>query len=145
MLVYTDEGVMFDPDVAWHIVLLVDEDADGEQQAALEDIYLGRAGGIWAAVADAHVESAEVTSIPITFIRDDADISVSIGDVASMEVVGIPGFNEELGTISPHPLTKSREMQTGKSTTATVSYDDDFAWDVSGNNSYLGDFELANT
>lgn len=144
MLVYTDEGVMFDPDVAWYVVLIVDEEADDEQRAALEEIYFGRAGGIWAAVADTHVESAEVATAPISFTRDDGDISVSIGDIASMEVVGAPGFNEELGTISPHPLTKSQEMNTGKSTTATVSYDDDFEWDVSGNNSYLGDFELSN-
>lgn len=144
MLIYTEEGVMFAPDTGWHVVLLVDEEADDEQQTALEDIYFGRAGGIWAAVADAHVESAEVATAPITFTRDDADISVSIGDIASMEVVGARGFNEEVGTISPHPLTKSLEMQTGKSTTATVSYDDDFDWDVSGNNSYLGDFELSN-
>lgn len=144
MLISTEEGVMFAPDTGWDVVLLVDEEADDEQQAALEDIYFGRAGGIWAAVADAHVETAEVATAPINFIRDDADISVSVGDIATMEVVGAPGFNEELGTISPHPLTKSREMQTGKSTTATVSYDNDFAWDVSGNNAYLGDFELAN-
>lgn len=144
MLVSTEEGVMFAPETGWHVVLVIDEDANDEQRAALEDIYFGRAGGVWGSVADAHVESAEVAIAPITFTRDDADISVSIEDTATMEVVGSFGFNEEPGTISPHPLTKSQTMQTGRSTTATVSYDDDFAWDVSGNNSYLGDFELTN-
>jgi hypothetical protein len=144
MLISTEEGVMFAPGTGWDVVLLVDEDADEEQRAALEEIYFGRAGGIWAAVADAHVEAAEVATAPIEFTRDDADISVTVGDIATVEVAGAPGFNGELGTISPHPLTKSQEMQTGKSTTATVSYGDDFAWDVSENNAYLGDFELAN-
>ncbi|MDZ7687733.1 MAG: DUF1326 domain-containing protein [Halobacteriales archaeon] len=144
MLVSTEEGVMFAPETGWHVVLVIDENANDEQRDALEDIYFGRAGGIWGAVADTHVESAEVATSPITFTRDDADISVSIGDTATMEVVGTLGVNEEPGTISPHPLTKSHTMQTGKSTAATVSYDDDFAWDVSGNNSYLGDFELTN-
>jgi len=144
MLITTEEGVMFAPDTGWDVVLLIDERADDEQRAALEDIYLGRAGGIWAAVADTHVESVDIATAPISFTRNDDDISVSVGDVAAMDVVGAVGFNEEVGRISPHPLTKSREMSTGKSTTATVSYDDEFDWDVSGNNAYFGDFELAN-
>lgn len=144
MLVRTEEGVMFAPETAWDVVLLVDEAADADQRAGLEDIYLGRAGGIFGAAADAHVESAEVATAPFTFTRDGTDFSVEIGDIVSVEAVGKHGFNDEIGTISPHPLTASQEMNTGKSTTATVSYDDSFTWDVSGNNSFLGDFELAN-
>ncbi|MDF9746471.1 DUF1326 domain-containing protein [Natrinema salsiterrestre] len=144
MLIVTEAGVMFDPDTGWDVVLIIDEAADEDQRAALEDIYFGRAGGIFAPVSDTHIESAEVATVPVTFDRDGADFAVEMGDTVSMEVIGKTGFNEELGTISPHPLTKSREMQTGKSTTATVSYGDEFSWDVSENNSYLGDFELTN-
>jgi len=145
MLISTDEGVMFAPETEWDIVLLIDETASDDQREALEDIYSGRAGGIWAPVADTHVRSADVTTVPISFSRDGADFSVEIGDAIEMDTSGAVGFNEEVGTISPHPLTKSTEVQTGKSTTATVSYDDQFTWDVSGNNAYLGDFELANS
>jgi len=145
MLVETEEGVMFGPGTGWDVVLLVDEDADEAQRQALEDIYFGRAGGIWAAVADAHVESADVATVPIEFTRDGADFSVEVGDVLTMDANGTVGFNDELGTISPHPLTSNFEMHTGKSSTATVSYDDQFDWDVSGNNAYLGDFELASS
>lgn len=144
LLARSEEGVMFDPDVAWHVVLLVDEEADDEQRAALEDIYLGRAGGIFAAVADTHVESTEVATAPISFTRDDSTMAVEIGDSVSMEVEGLQGFNEGPVTISPHPLSKSMEMNVGKSTAATVDYNDDFTWDVTGNNSYFCDFELAN-
>jgi len=143
MLISTEDGVMFAPGTGWDVVLATDETATDEQRAALEDIFFGRAGGIWAAVADSHVESAESVTAPISFSREGADISVSVGDVATMEVTGAPGFNGELGQISPHPLTKSQEMTVGKSTMASVSYGDDFDWDVSGNNVYLGDFELA--
>lgn len=145
MLISTDEGVMFAPETEWDIVLFVDETATDDQREALEDIYSGRAGGIWAPVADTHVRSADVTTVPISFSRNGADFSVEIGDAIEMDASGAVGFNEEVGTISPHPLTKSTEVQTGKSTTATVSYDDQFTWDVSGNNAYLGDFELANS
>jgi hypothetical protein len=144
MLIAADEGVMFGPETEWDVVLFVDEAATDEQRAAIEDIYLGRAGGIWAPVAETHYRTTDVVSAPITFSRDGSDISVVVDDTFTMEVVGTEGFNEELGTISPHPLTKDFEMHTGKSTTATAAYDDAFTWDVSGNNSYLGDFELAN-
>lgn len=144
LLAATEEGVMLDPDTAWGVVLLIDESADEAQRAALEDIYLGRAGGIFAALAETHVDSAEIASAPFVFTRDGADFAVEIGDAVRMEATGTAGFNEKLGTIAPHPFTKSTEFHTGKSTTARVSYDDQFTWDVSENNSYLGDFELAN-
>ncbi|MFC7174369.1 DUF1326 domain-containing protein [Haloplanus litoreus] len=143
MLISSEDGVMFAPGTGWDVVLVTDETATDEQRAALEDIFFGRAGGIWAAVADSHVESAEAVTAPISFSREGADVSVSVGDVATMEVTGAPGFNGELGRISPHPLTKSQEMTVGKSTAASVSCGDGFGWDLSGNNAYLGDFELA--
>lgn len=144
MLARSEEGVMFDPDVAWHVVVVVDEAATDEQRAALEDIYLGRAGGIFAAIADTHVESADVTTAPFDFAIADGEITATVGDVASFEAVERSGFGEETVTVSPHPLAKDAVVNTAESTTATVSYDDDFAWDVSGNNSYFAEFELAN-
>lgn len=144
MLISTDEGVMFDPATKWDVVLLIDEDASEEERAALEDIYLGRAGGIWAPVADGHFQSTEVVTSPVEFARDGDTTSVSFGDDMAMEVVEKVGFNEEAGTVYPHPLTSSLTMKTAKSTSATVSYDDRFSWDVGGNNSYVCDFELTN-
>jgi hypothetical protein len=144
MLVSTDEGVMFDPATAWDVVLLVDEGASEEERTALEDIYFGRAGGIWAPVADGHFRSTEVATAPVEFERDGDTTRVSFGDDVAMEVVEKVGFNEEAGEISPHPLTSTLTMKTAKSTSATVSYDDRFSWDVGGNNSYVCEFELTN-
>jgi len=56
-------------------VLLIDNQANEEQQSALEDIYFGRASGIFAPVADTHVENAEATSTPISFNRDEDEFS----------------------------------------------------------------------
>lgn len=111
---------------------------------ALENIYSGRAGGVFAALADTHVQSAEVETAPFSFSRDDGEFSVEIGDIVTMETVAKTGFNEDVGVISPHPLSQNLEMKTGKSTTATVDYDDQFSWDVSENNTFFCDFELAN-
>lgn len=144
MLIYTDEGVMFDPETGWYVALLVDEEADSSQQEAITEIFTGSAGGVFAVIADAHVESAEVATAPFEFFRDGGDFAVEIGDLVTMETAPAEGFNDDPGTISPHPLGPGLEMKTAKSQTATVSYDDEFSWDVSQNNSYYCDFELAN-
>ena len=143
-LVNCRDGNPFDPDVTWPLVVLLDEEADDDQRAALEDVFLGRAGGIFGVAADTHVERVEVATAPFSFRRDDREFSVEIGDVVAVESTEKDGVLGESGRVSPHPFTKSLEMNTGKSTTATVSYNDEFTWDVSGNNSFLGDFELAN-
>lgn len=143
-LVNCEEGNPFDPDVTWPLVVLLDAEAGDDQRTALEDIFLGRAGGIFGVAVDTHVESVEVATAPFSFSRDDGEFSVEIGDVVAVASAEKNGVLGELGKVSPHPFTKSLEMNTGKSTTATVSYNDEFTWDVSGNNSFLGDFELAN-
>lgn len=143
MLVASNEGVMFGPGIQWDVVRFVDEAADDDQREAIQAIYTGQAGGIWAAIAEAHVRSAEIEVAPIEFTRAGNDFSVEVPDVLSMDAGGATGFNDELGTILPHPLTTSLKMGTGKSREAIVSYNDQFDWDVSGHNSYLGDFELA--
>lgn len=143
-LVNCEEGNPFDPDASWSLVVLLDEAADGDRREALEEIFLGRAGGIFGVAVDAHAESVEPASAPFSFARDEGDFSLEIGDSVAVKSTRKVGVLDETGTVSPHPFTKSLEMTPAKSTTATVSYDDEFAWDVSGNSSFLGDFELAN-
>ncbi|MDX1747390.1 MAG: DUF1326 domain-containing protein [Halobacteriales archaeon] len=139
-----EDGNPFDPDVTWPLVVLLDERADDDQRAALEDVFAGRAGGIFGVAVETHAESVEVATAPFAFDRTGGEFSLEIGDWVSVEAVEQNGVLGELGRVSPHPFTKSLEMNTGKSTTATVSYDEEFTWDVSGNNSFLGAFELAN-
>lgn len=143
MLIKSDEGVFFDPDVSWDVVVLVDERASDDQRQALEAIYSGEAGGIFAAIADTHVRSAEMVSAPIEFTRDGASMAIEIGDVLSMSATGATGFQDRPVTVSPHPLGNEMEVQVGTSETAWVDYDEQFRWDVAGNNSYLCDFDLA--
>jgi len=145
LLIAADAGVMFGPGTEWDVVLLVDETADDEQREALQTIYTGGAGGIWAAVAEAHVRSAEVVSAPIEFVRDGEDVTVEIGEVLDLAAAGIAIGGDELGTIRPHPLTADGVMHTGLAESATVSFGEAFDWSVSGTNAFLGDFQLANS
>jgi hypothetical protein len=138
-LVY-DQGLLFEGE--WDLVVLVDEQATDTQAAALEDIFMGRAGGVMGAVAELVADVKDTAVVPISYSKQNGHLSVAAGDVVAIEADAIEGFEEVPGEVSPHPLVApSMTASTGKSTTATVSFDDEFSWDVSGNNSYFGEFE----
>ena len=142
-LLVREDGVLLEG--GWDVVLVLDEAADEEQTAALEDIFLGRAGGLMGAVAGLIDSVEDVVSLPITYSSADDHFSFEAGDAVSMAADGSYGFGEELGSVSPHPfLPPSMESDLGKSTEATVSFDETFAWDVPENNAYFGDFAFGN-
>jgi len=135
-----DQGLLFEG--GWDLVVLVDEGASDAQATALEEIFMGRAGGVMGAVAELVEEVKDTAVVPITYDRENGHLSVAAGEFVAIEADAIDGFEAAPGEVSPHPLTvPSMTANTGKSTTATVSFDDEFAWDVSGNNSYFGEFE----
>lgn len=135
-----DEGILFEG--GWDVVLLIDEQAGESQAAALTDIFTGQAGGVMGAVAELVTDVKDVVAVPITYSEANGHVSVTAGDIVSVESEVVEGFGEVPGEVSPHPLTApSMAATTGKSTTATVSFDDEFSWDVSGNNAFFGEFE----
>ena len=89
----------------WHVALLVDERANTKAQAALTDIFLGRAGGtpmanFTAAIGD--VRSVRTASIRLVHQRGkeridvEAAVAVEAGDPAAPEgsvSCGIPGHD----------------------------------------------------
>ena len=143
-LVNCEAGNPFDPGATWPLVVLLDERASADQLEALEAVFAGQAGGIFGVAVETHADRVEVETGPFSFSRDDGEFALEIGDWVAIEAAEQAGVLGEVGRVSPHPFTKSLEMTTGKSTTARVAYDDEFTWDVSGNNSFLGDFALAN-
>jgi hypothetical protein len=109
--------------LAWHIeegrygdvdlgglnvgTLISTEAADDDQRESVEDIYLGRAGGIRAAVADTHVRSADAVTAPIEFSRDGSDFSVRIGDAVETDASGAVGTSS--GWRSSRRCSRSNE------------------------------------
>jgi hypothetical protein len=143
MLVW-EEGILLEG--GWHVVLVIDEAADEAQAEALEAIFSGQAGGLFEAAApliDA-VEGSIV--VPFSYSAEDGHLSFSAGDIVTIETDKSLGFGESQGSVYPHPFVPPDETaNVGKTTDATVDFDDDFSWNVSGNNSYFGAFEMANT
>lgn len=143
MLVWAD-GVLLEG--GWHVVLVIDEAADEAQADALEQIFSGQAGGLFEAAAPL-IESVEDSIVvPISYTADNGHHSFSAGDVVSIATEERVGFGDTPGSVSPHPLIPPAENATvGKTSEATVAFDETFSWDVSGNNSYFGTFEMASS
>ena len=129
-----------EPTTRWEVVLYVDEGTDDEQEAALADIFLGRAGGTVAdqygrAIGDVHaVRRARITVEHVAprkridivgYLTVEAEGAASdVGDVQC----GIPGYD--------HPGTELFGD-------ALVSTDPALRWEIRGrrNASFASDFD----
>lgn len=139
-----DEGILFEG--GWRVVLVIDEAADEAQAEAIENIFSGHAGGLFEAAAPLIDTVEDNVVVPFSYSTEDGHLSFSAGDIVTIETDSAVGFGDEQGSVSPHPFIQPEERaNTGKTTEATVDFDDDFSWDVGGNNSYFGEFEMANT
>lgn len=143
MLVW-EEGLLLDG--GWRVVLVIDEAADEEQAAALETIFSGQAGGLFEAAAGFIETVEDHVVVPFSYTTEDGHLSFSAGDIVTIETEKSVGLGDKQGSVFPHPfIPPTEEAAVGKTTEATVAFNEDFSWDVGGNNSYFGAFELANS
>jgi hypothetical protein len=139
-----DEGILLEG--GWHVVLVIDEAANEAQAEALEAIFSGQAGGLFEAAAPLIDTVEDKVVAPFSYSTENGHLSFSAGDIVTIEAKRSAGFGDKPGSVYPHPfLPPDENPNIGKTTDATVDFDDDFAWDVSGNNAYFGEFEMANT
>ena len=143
MLVWED-GILFEG--GWRVVLVIDEAADEAQAEALETIFSGQAGGLFEAAAPLIETVEDRVVVPFSYATEDGHLSFSAGDIVTIETDKSVGFGDEQGSVYPHPfIPPDEKANIGKTTEATVDFDDEFSWDVSGNTSQFGEFEMANT
>ncbi len=143
MLVWED-GILFEG--GWRVVLVIDEAADEAQAEALETIFSGQAGGLFEAAAPLIETVEDRVVVPFSYATEDGHLSFSAGDIVTIETDKSVGFGDEQGSVYPHPfIPPDQKANIGKTTEATVDFDDEFSWDVSGNTSQFGEFEMANT
>lgn len=135
------EGVLFEG--GWDVVLILDEAADDEQSEALQMIFSGEAGGLFAAMSGMVEEVVDVVSLPFEYTSDNGHFEFEAGDAISMEADGSEGLHGQQGTVFPHPLIGDQEIEFGKTNEYVVNLDEEFAWDFGGNNAYFGEYELA--
>ncbi|HYP67300.1 MAG TPA: DUF1326 domain-containing protein [Thiobacillaceae bacterium] len=88
----------------WKVALYVDERADAKQQDALTKIFLGAAGGHLATLGLLIGDVLGVGSAAIDYRADGTHRSLTIPDVANMEIEALAGECEENVTLSNIPF-----------------------------------------
>lgn len=89
----------------WKVALYVDERATAEQQAALGQIFSGQAGGPLAALGPMIGEVMGVKPVSIDYRLEGKRRSLSIPDIADIEIEAIAGQDGADVVLSNHPLT----------------------------------------
>ncbi len=75
--------------------LIVDENADDAQTAAIGEIVSGAAGGPMAALAPLVGEMAGIEKRPISFEMDGMNRSVKAGELIDQALAGVPSLSNE--------------------------------------------------
>lgn len=89
----------------WKVALYLDERADASQQEALTKIFSGAAGGHLAALGPLIGEVLGVRRAAIDYRADGRHRSLTIPDLASMEIEALAGQGGEEVTLSNVPFT----------------------------------------
>ena len=102
-------GAMSDGNIK--LGLIVDENANDEQTAAIGDIATGAAGGPMEALGPLVGEVAGVEKRPISFVSDGDKFAVKAGELVEQEVEAVNSALPNGGPIMidnvPHPVTST--------------------------------------
>ena len=75
----------------WKVALYIDEQANQDQQEALTQMFGGRSGGHFALLAGFIGEGLGINTAAIDYKADGKSRSLTVGNVAAMEVQAIDG------------------------------------------------------
>lgn len=125
----------------WRAALYLDERASEPQQQSLTKIFGGQAGGQPAVLAQFVDEILGVTSTAIDYQAVGKDRSLTIPNVASIEIEALAGQNGDEVTVSGHPLCIAPGHPAVVAKSSQVSYTDHgMTWTISGKNGLFSPF-----
>jgi hypothetical protein len=132
-------GTMTDGE--WKVALYIDERANQLQQEALTQIFSGQSGGHFSVLASFIGEVMGVSTATIDYKSEGRSRSLTIGNLAAMEVQAIEGgdgseviiSNNPLGVVPGEPLVVARSRQ-------LTYHDHGMDWELSGKNAYYSPF-----
>lgn len=128
----------------WTAALYLDDKANEEQTEALRKIYTGLVGGSPSKLA-AHIgNDLGVRSLPIAFTANGKKRSVSIPDVAEVELTAIVGQGDGDVTISGHPLCVAPGNNAIVSRSDHLRYTDHgINWEITEKTAFFSPFSYA--
>jgi hypothetical protein len=125
----------------WKAALYVDEKAAPEQNAALMEIFTGKAGGHPAALVSFVTEFLGARTVPIEYESDGKIRRLRIPGVAEAEIESMPGAGGADVAISGHPLCIAPGFPATVAKSKRLSYRDyDFRWEISDRNGLYSAF-----
>jgi hypothetical protein len=128
-------------DGGWKVALYLDDRATQEQSEALGAIFSGAAGGHLAALGPLIGEVAGVTPASITFTKDGANVSATVGDTLSMSAEQLVGMDGTSPAIIENPLLGAVVQPLRQGRVGDVAYHGHWDAEYSGTNSFLTDFK----
>ena len=125
----------------WTGALYLDDTASEEQSEALRQIYTGQVGGSPSKLAAHIITDLGVRSLPISFKADGKKRSVSIPDVAEIEIAAIVGQGDGDVTISGHPLCVAPGNAAVVARSSYLKYTDhNINWQISEKTAFFSPF-----
>jgi hypothetical protein len=121
----------------WAAAAYLDQRATESQQQALGQIFTGAAGGIMAHLAPLITKHLGAKVVPITYTREGKSRSLSIPNVADVQVEAVPGADPAKEMVLENVSPFAPRVAQAK---ATVGKFEDLGlkWDNTGKNGYYG-------
>ena len=125
----------------WKVALYIDEQANQAQQEALTQMFSGQSGGHFALLAGFIGEVLGINTAAIDYKLDGKSRSLTVGNLAAMEVQAIDGGDGSEVMISNNPLgvVPGEPMVVAKASQLTY-HDHGMDWELSGKNAYYSPF-----
>ena len=131
-------------EVEWTAALYLDDTATPPQTEALTRIFTGKVGGSPSKLASHIGTELGVRSLPIEFRANGKKRSVSIPDVADVEIVAIVGQGDGDVSITGHPLCVAPGYPVTASRSTRLSYaDHGRKWEITEKTGFFSPFVYA--
>ena len=127
-------------DGKWRAALYIDERASADQQAALGDIFSGKAGGHLANVAPLIGEVTGVHAVPIRFDKANGTRRLQMGGLLDVEIEQLKGMDGTSPIEISNPLLGAVTQTLRQAKSDHLRYDGPWSIDVSGRNGFIADF-----
>jgi hypothetical protein len=125
----------------WTAALYLDERAGPDQARALGAIFSGQAGGHLANVAALIGTVSGVHTARVTFERDGARRSVSVGDVLDMNVEELKGMDGTGPAVISNPMLGAVTQPIRQAKSGSLSYTGDWTARTEGSNGFITEFQ----
>jgi hypothetical protein len=128
-------------EVKWKVALYVDQRANQSQQDALTQIFSGQAGGHLAGVAPLIGDVLGVKAAPIEYRSEGKRRSLRLGDIAEVEIEGVPGQEGGEVTIASHPFAAVPGFPVVVAKSKQMRFSDyGLKWEISNKNGFFSPF-----